>query len=165
MLLRTTGNAGQVTVSAGTLSIANIGQISSDTFGPGKGGSVFVNAGTLSIAGNSFISSDTFGPGKAGNVAVMSLKFTRVLCRSISSSTFAAGDAGSVTLTISDRLTIDSLGGIFSTARSEERRVGKECRVRGGTLSIVNSGEILRDTFGPENAGSVAGSVTGQLTS
>src|SRR5947209_8318520 len=49
-----TGNAGTVTVNAGTLLIVNTGQISSNTFGTGSGGSVFVTvAGRLSISGNS----------------------------------------------------------------------------------------------------------------
>ena len=46
------GNAGVATVSAGTLSIVNTGQISSNTFGTGSGGSVTVTVGgRLSISG------------------------------------------------------------------------------------------------------------------
>src|SRR5262245_40272205 len=45
-----TGDAGEVTVSAGTLSIASNGEIAGNTFGAGKGGSVSVNiAGQLTI--------------------------------------------------------------------------------------------------------------------
>src|SRR5262249_31448741 len=79
-----TGGAGSVTVIAGSLSIVNTGQISSNTFGTGSGGSVTVTVvGQLSING-------AVGP-------------TGIVAASKNS-----GDAGSVTVSARDLVIVGS---------------------------------------------------------
>src|SRR5262249_46490969 len=66
-----TGAGGTVSVTAGTLSITNSGQISSLTMGAGDSGNVSVNvSGGLVIAGSGEIAGDTSGTGNAGVITV-----------------------------------------------------------------------------------------------
>jgi large exoprotein involved in heme utilization and adhesion len=136
-----TGNAGSISVSAGSISLANVGQISSLTFGPGNAGQINVAAGALSIASNGRIIASTLGSGRGGSVAIavagqLSLDGTQGdpnLLTGISSQTQGGGAAGTVTVTA-------------------------------GTLSIVRNAAISADTFGSGNGGRVSVNVASQLT-
>ena len=76
---RSTGRAGSVAVTAGSLSIVDGGEISSTTIGPGAAGNVSVNiAGPLSIA----------GPRGGSPAGILAVAFPG-----------SAGDAGSVAVT------------------------------------------------------------------
>ncbi len=65
-----TGAGGDVSVTAGALSIANYGEIAGSTFGSGAGSDISVSAGSLSIRNGGIVSASTFGSGDAGSVAV-----------------------------------------------------------------------------------------------
>ncbi len=67
------GNAGNVTVRAGALSLNNLAVISSNTYAVGSAGTVRVNTGTAEVLGGSGISSASLGAyssGITGNVVV-----------------------------------------------------------------------------------------------
>src|SRR5262249_37518382 len=128
------GNAGDVTVTAGALSIANNGAIVSSTSGSGKGGSVTVTAGTLTIVSNGEIFSSTFGPGNAGSVAA------RVAGGLVIDGT---GDDPNFVTGISSRANAGSTGNAGSVT------------LTAGRLSIVNGGSIASDTSGPGDGGGV----------
>ncbi len=138
-----TGNAGPITVSADGISLANQGQISSQTFGPGSAGQVNVTAGGLSLASNGGIVSAA-EPGSSGN-------------------------GGKVAVTVAGQLSIDTalgnpslLTGISTT--SEGSGDAGSIAVTAGTLSIAHNGVISSDTFARGNGGSVAVTVNGSLT-
>ena len=169
-----TGNAGSIAVSAGSLSILGHGLISSRTSGPGNGGTVSVTvAGELSIAGEpdgslTGIVSDArrSSTGNAGNVVVSAGTLNLVSNGEISSSTFASGNAGNVSVTIGDQLSIDGtlanpsfLTGI--AAQTETGSIGNagSVQVNAGSLSIANSGTISASTYGLGAGGNVTSQV------
>ncbi|HTZ35751.1 MAG TPA: filamentous hemagglutinin N-terminal domain-containing protein, partial [Stellaceae bacterium] len=132
------GNAGQVTVSADSLSLTNGGQISTSTLGPGSAGNIGISvAGSLSIdgTGGSGVLSESAKPrsGAAGTINI------------------AAG-----TLSLSD-------GGQISTSTFSPNNAGSVV-VGAGSVSLATGGEILSSTTGSGNAGSVAVSSPGALT-
>jgi large exoprotein involved in heme utilization and adhesion len=138
-----TGNAGPITVSADGISLANQGQISSQTFGPGSAGQVNVIAGDLSLASNGGIVSAT-EPGSSGK-------------------------GGQIAVTVAGPLSIDTalgnpslLTGISTT--SEGSGAAGNIAVTAGTLSIAHNGVISSDTFARGNSGGVAVMVDGALT-
>jgi large exoprotein involved in heme utilization and adhesion len=63
-----TGNAGKVTVGAGSVTLAGTGQITTSTDGPGSAGDVAVNGDSVTIADGAQISSGTSGSGNGGNI-------------------------------------------------------------------------------------------------
>jgi filamentous hemagglutinin family protein len=130
-------NAGQVTVNAGTLSIANSGSISTDAFGPeGNPGQVTVTAGILSIGNSGAI--DSSGAGNGGGISVTAGSLTIAGSGEISSASSGSGNSGDVS--------VDVTGS------------------QPGALTILTNGVIRASTFGRGNAGSVAVSVAGGLT-
>ncbi len=162
------GNAGSVTVDAGSLQIAGNALISSDTWSEGDAGSVTVNAGSLSIDGGGStaftgISSDANADagGDAGVVrVVVPGQLQLVAGAEISSSTFAGGDAGSV-MVDAGSLSIGSAGseqftGISSDADADASGDAGEVRVAvAGQLRLDPGGEISSDTLSDGEAGSV----------
>src|SRR5262249_3197563 len=175
------GNAGNVIVTAGRLSISNDGMISSLTLGAGNSGDVSVSASEmLLINGPSGISrlntgiladSQSNNSGNAGNVAVsvgtLSIAGSNA---QISSSTFGPGKGGDISVTVAGTLSIDgksadpqSVTGIVADAEQSTGSVGN-VTIGATTLSIVNNGKISSSTFASGNAGSVTATVSDQLT-
>jgi large exoprotein involved in heme utilization and adhesion len=182
-----TGNAGNVSVTAGALKILNNGAVSGATFGPGNGGNVSVAvAGPLTIAGtggsagfSTGITSDARegSSGNAGTVAISSGTLALSNGGVISSNAFgssngvqaSAGNAGNVTVNVRDLLTINGSGspqstGIASNVFSGTIGHGGEVTVNAANLSVLTNGEIASATFGAGNGGRVLVNVAGQLT-
>ena len=204
----TGGAAGTVSVTvAGAATLSNGGSISSDTFTSGNAGDVSLTAGSLSINGGASpdftgISSDTNGSstanagrvtvtvttgslsinggtspglvgissqsgdinstgGSAGTVSVtVAGAVTLVSGGEILSDTYTSGNAGDVILTAGS-LSINGVAsqdftGISSTADSgSSGNAGRISVATTGATTISGSGEIESDTYGPGNAGDV----------
>jgi filamentous hemagglutinin family protein len=177
-----TGNAGDVTLSAGDLSIAANGDISSTTFGAGRGGNVLVAVadqltivGTTANSGATGIEADTDGGGHAGNAVVTAKNISISDNGEISSSSggtgfSASGSGGDVSVTATDALLIvggnPQIGatGIFAQANGGSTGNAGNVTVSAGDLSIVSNGGISSTTFGSGNGGNVSVAVADQLT-
>ena len=135
------GDAGTVTVSAGTAAVQNGGRIASSTAGPGRGGDVTVNAGALALARGGVITSDTFG----------------------------AGNGGEIALTVRNALTIDGVNkgglrnGVSSEAAPGSSGSAGSVRVSAGSLSVLNGGTITSSTAGTGRGGAVQVTTPGAL--
>ncbi len=109
------GNAGQITVDAGNVSILDSGVISTSTFGNGAAGEVSVNAsGELVIDGAgtptfgaSIASSANFAAGNAGRVTVNAGSLSLSHGGEIQSLTFGSGNGGDVTVAAGSGVVID----------------------------------------------------------
>jgi hypothetical protein len=158
------GNAGGVTVSAGSLSIVDGGAISTTTFESGNAGNVFVTAGGLSIASSGEIVSNTKGSGKGGSVLVkvdgqltidgiapIANLLTEVAADSEVGST---GNGGDVTVT-AGALSIINGGGISSSALGSTGNAGP-VTVTAGILTLGNAGLIASATAGSGGGGNVS---------
>ena len=163
------GNAGNLTITAGALSMVNGGEILSSTLGAfdnlpastGNAGQITVYAGTLSIANSGGIESNTFGHGKGGNISVMvdgqltidgmGVANTGIAADSLAGS---SGDAGDVTVKVGT-LSIINGGGIVSSALGPFGNLpastgnAGQVTVAAGTLNLANGGLIASTTFGP----------------
>ncbi|MFC5357743.1 filamentous hemagglutinin N-terminal domain-containing protein [Azospirillum himalayense] len=168
-----TNDAGTVRVSTtGPLSITNGGEIGSNTFTTGNAGNVIVTAGSLSISGThgkSFtgISSNAnrLSSGNAGTVGVASAgALTIDQGGEIGSNGFSSGNAGDVTVWAGS-MAITGDGGQSFTGISSNANRGSSPDVRegnagtvtvgAGMLAISQGGSIASDTFGDGNAGAV----------
>jgi filamentous hemagglutinin family protein len=142
-----TGNAGAISIIAGSISLANQGQISGLSFGSGNPGQITVAAGTMSIVSNGVIGSPVVG----------------------SPTSIGSGRGGSVTLTIDGQLTIDGTGGdptflTAITAQSQSSGDAGSVSVKAGALSINHIGQISSSTFAGGKGGTVAVAVDGLLS-
>jgi large exoprotein involved in heme utilization and adhesion len=171
------GKAGDVTVTAGTLDVVGGGEIASDTFATGNGGNVSVRVtGPLTINGtgtSSFtgISAEagSGSNGNAGDVTVTAGTLRVVVGGEIATDTFAIGNGGNVSVRVTGPLTINGTGtssftGISADADQGSSGKAGDVTVKAGTLDVVGGGEIASDTFARGNGGNVSVSVTGRLT-
>jgi filamentous hemagglutinin family protein len=163
-----TGNAGQVTVQAGTLDLLAGGEISSGTAAAGNAGRVSVTADRLKIEGTNatgfagITSSAVFGStGNAGEVTVTAGTVDVLAGGRIASTTSSLGSAGSVSVA-AGRLTIDNtsggslLTGITSGAFAGSTGNAGQVTVQAGMLDVLAGGEISSGTAGAGNAGRIA---------
>jgi large exoprotein involved in heme utilization and adhesion len=171
-----TGLAGKVTVTTmGALSIANGGEISTDTFSSGNGGDVLVTAGSIVINGGTSpvvtaieSSSELGATGSAGKVTVTTGALTIVNTGEISSATFGSGNGGDVTVTAGSISingdTNKSLTGITAETNSGSTgSAGKVTVTATGALTIENGGEITADTNSSGSAGAVTVTAGGNI--
>ncbi len=146
------GNAGKVSVrTSGALSISNYGVILTNTYGVGAAGDVTVSAGSLSINGGgelipTGIFSDSDAPshigGAAGTVSVsVAGNLTAINKGSIDSDTYTTGPGGDVTVTVGGTAQLTDLANITSAARAGSGGQPGTVSIDAGTL-IMDYGVI-----------------------
>ncbi len=164
------GNAGNVNITTGSLSLTNGGEVSASTLGRGDGGLVNITAmDTVTIDGEALfgIPSGVFSGvfpgavGNAGDVSITTGSLTLTNGGSVSASTSGQSDAGSVNITAMDSVTIDgetSFGfgsGVTSQVNSGAEGNAEGVTITTGSLSLTNGGRVGADTFGQGNTGFV----------
>ncbi|ODH02055.1 hypothetical protein A4S05_02620 [Nostoc sp. KVJ20] len=109
-----TGGAGGLTVSTGTLKIRDGAQITDSTLGEGNAGQITLNATNLidiqgnsnALLSNSAIVSNSFGEGHAGKIIVNTPRLSLRDGGSIISSGFSSGNGGDVTINATESIEI-----------------------------------------------------------
>ena len=142
---QSSGNAGNLTVEAASLSLSNGSIISSSTAGPGNGGTVSVTVpGQLTIAGSGLGSGISVGTlqgsrGNAGNLSVSAGNLSITDFGEISANTFGQGRGGDVSVDVADNATLNG-GGIDANAEAGSSGNAGNLSVAAGTLSIADNG-------------------------
>jgi filamentous hemagglutinin family protein len=141
------GNSGTVGVSAGTLSLANEGQILSNTYGPARAGDISVNVAGPAVLDNGYIMANSIGgTGNAGRVSVYAPTLTVVDGGAIWTAAVAGfGTGGDISVEVPGQLTVD--GGVAGFASIMAWTLanhggGGLVNVHAGDLSIVGGGLI-----------------------
>ncbi|MEJ6483364.1 S-layer family protein [Nostoc punctiforme UO1] len=127
------GNAGDINITTGTLTLQNAGQINANLYGQGNAGNVNINAlGAVTITGqkddlNSSIGSAvlTEATGNGGNINIKSSSFTLSNGAYLNTDILGQGNAGNIQITT-------------------------------GTLKATNGGDIDSSIFGKGNAGNIS---------
>jgi filamentous hemagglutinin family protein len=173
-----TGNAGDVSVAAGGLSISNGGTISSSLLpfmnlppSTGNSGRVAVNVGgLLSMTGSgSRIGTETSSgsTGNAGSVLVSAEQATVASGAEIVSTTAGTGAGGSVTVRTRGALVLDGQGvegtQIAASTIGLQSGPGGSVTVQADTLTIEGGAQIASSTAGPGKGGDVNVIVTSDL--
>ena len=164
------GNAGNVTVSAGTVTLGYGGSISSQTYASGKAGEVAVNVGgAFTLDGGNVSSGAVAGSsGPAGTVRVSAGSLSLLNGGAITSGTFASGKAGNVAVNVEGALVLDG-GGRFagssvnSEAADTSSGAAGTVEVSAGNLSVFNGATISSSTRGAGRGGSVLVTTPGAL--
>ena len=169
------GNAGNINLSAQSLTIDNGGRIATDVSGLGNGGNIRIDADNITLDGtNTEISSITSqnlagraNQSNAGNIAIATNSLSITNRADINTSTASVGDAGDINITASDRIFID--GGsedsfsLPSNIRSDVE-IGFLSDVAGNSgnvkiatprLTVTNGGIISASTLDNGNAGNL----------
>jgi filamentous hemagglutinin family protein len=156
------GNAGEVEVRAGTLTLAGGATISARTGGAGHGGAIELRAGTLTLTGEGRIEVGTTGQGNGGTIEVQVGRLTLTDGASISASTGGAGQTGqggNITVTAREAIVIagrDKTGdpsrlSVNATSTGDAGRIV----VSAPTLSLMEEGAIRARTSGAGHGGAI----------
>ena len=155
---KSTGNAGNVTVNAGELSISHGGEIASDTFGTGAAGNVDVTvsgAATIADRGEIIVDSENRISGNAGTVTLRALQLSLDSGGKITSETYGVGNSGDVDVTVPGMLSIGRNASIIADSKSPRSGNAGLVVVSAGELLLVDGGIISSSTFGSGTGGDV----------
>jgi filamentous hemagglutinin family protein len=173
------GQGGRVNLMAGALSVTNGAALVTSTLGQGDAGSVNLNlreTASFDGVGPDFFSSGAYsrvedgavGQGGSVNLTAESLSVTNGAV--LTTSTDGKGNAGSVNINVRDIVSFDGQSrfngqsiqpsGAFSSVRSRGVGRGGSIHITTGSLSVTNGAELIVNTYGQGNAGSIQVSAT-----
>ena len=164
------GDAGDVTINTGSLSLTNGGLVSATTSGQGDGGLIEINASdTITIDGEdsfgigSAVASDVSpeAVGDAGDIIITTGNLNLTNGGGVTVGTLSQGNAGSLNITARDNITIDGeasdgfASGAISRVNSEAVGDSGDVTITTNSLTLMNGGRVSAGTDGQGNAGSV----------
>ena len=175
----TIGNTGDITITAGSLSIEDGAFLRSNTFGQGDGGQVMITANTLFLTEGGAIRTSTFGQGNAGNIIVNaddSVNISGVApflileentvggfsSGLLASTEAGAGGQGGEIIVNTPKLSLSD-GGVIS-ARSRSDFAGGNITVNADILEILGGGQIQAAAFSNGSAGNINLNIKNQIT-
>jgi filamentous hemagglutinin family protein len=179
------GDANDITISVGELTVAEGGRISNATQGSGAAGDIVVSADRVSLHDNGAMSAETSGAGNAGAIRIdadeLHVRAAQITSStrgagnggtidvhagnalveqqgSISADTLGSGTGGTIAVT-ADRLQIDGVGSGISantgSIQTETSGVGGNVQISAGQLAMSNRATISAGTFGSGTAGRI----------
>ncbi|MBW4662033.1 MAG: S-layer family protein [Drouetiella hepatica Uher 2000/2452] len=154
------GNAGEIRLSAGSLSLTNGARLQTNTRGQGNAGNVIVRvrdrflldseaAGIQDLTGI-FTAVGTDGVGKGGAIDIQSGSLVVLNGAQLTANTFAQGDAGDITIQVREQAIFDGSNNNYQTAddRNEVVRSGVFSavgeRFTDGTIPAFGNGGDIR---------------------
>ncbi|MDZ8053005.1 MAG: filamentous hemagglutinin N-terminal domain-containing protein [Aulosira sp. ZfuVER01] len=155
-----TGPGGKLIINANSLE-ANQAELSNLTRG-GDAGNVIVNADAISL-NNSRLGSQTLSAdgGKAGDVEINTKNFVATNGGQVFSQTEGVGNAGNITVNATDAIAlsgtsdIGAFSGFSSIVFPSAQGNGGIIKIKTGSLSLQQGGQIRATTVGRGNAGRI----------
>jgi large exoprotein involved in heme utilization and adhesion len=163
------GQAGDIYISTGSLSVTGGAYLSAGTFGTGDAGNVTIHARdqvSFDGVGTNGLSSGAYGQprlpgikGQGGNVTITTGSLSVTKGAILSSSTYGQGNAGSVTINARDQISFDGVGtnGVHSGASSRVEKDaggnGGSVNITTGSLSVTNGANLIVSSLGQGGAG------------
>ncbi|OKH33949.1 hypothetical protein NIES2119_21910 [[Phormidium ambiguum] IAM M-71] len=163
------GNAGNISITAQSVSLTNGTQLQASTFGQGNAGNVTIQAESVAILGEDrdgfssgiFSNVQQQAVGQGGNITIKATSLSLGGGAELSASTSGRGNAGIITLQISGSVVLDgkTSGGFTTNVHSD---VFLEAIGRGGninitaeSLSITGGAGISVTTAGQGDSGNI----------
>lgn len=162
--LHSTGNGGQVRVSAGRLELLSGGEISASTFGAGAAGAITVDAEQALFSGDGSgvftgisVAANPGSQGDAGGVAVRAGRLELRGGAQISTATFGSGDAGALSVEAGGLRLVGNADspstGVFSGTSDASSGDGGDLRVVADTLEIRGDAAQINAVTGGSGRG------------
>ena len=160
------GNAGNVLITTGDLSITNGAQLNLSTNGKGNTGNLTINArDTVSADGANVDVSSIFtsvgeeGIGQAGEITLTTGSLNLLNGSQILSSTAGEGNSGNINVNAQGSIVFDSAGGGTSGIINSVDTTGVgnagDITLTTGSLNLLNGSQILSSTAGKGNSGNI----------
>lgn len=161
------GDAGEISIIAGSLSLTNGGQINAANFGQGKAGDIIVDirdalnlsgistkdiiqqGKTITLPLNSSIVS-TVGPEAEANAGFINIVASSILMADlaeISVSTFGKGNAGNISIKARDNISLADLSSIRSVLEAGGTGKAGDIHITTRSLNLTNGAQIATGIF------------------
>jgi filamentous hemagglutinin family protein len=166
------GNAGNIRISANSLTLKDKASLSTYTSGNGNAGSVFVQVNDAVTFENSNIFStvEAGAVGNGGSVDIQTGSLSVTQGSEINSKTLGQGNAGNINIIARDLVSVDGFintelsdgtqenfsSKITSAADPDSKGKAGNVQVKTGSLQLTNSAFISSSTFGNGHAGRVS---------
>ncbi|MCF2148678.1 S-layer family protein [Desmonostoc muscorum LEGE 12446] len=164
---RGVGQAGNINIQTGSLSMINTALLDSGTFGQGSAGNITIQAREAVLLDRSDIASAVSRRaifGKGGNIEITADSLSVVNGSQLSSSTFGKGDAGNVTIqtygvngVVFDGVSSEDEfpSGAFSTVSDNAVGKGGNIQITAESLFVSNGAQLQVATIGQGDAGNI----------
>ncbi|MEH2089938.1 two-partner secretion domain-containing protein [Nostoc sp.] len=158
------GNAGDINITTGSLSLTNGAKLDASIYGEGNAGSIFVQASdSVSLANSNILSAvgnEAEGLGGDINIKAKTLSLTD---GNLISSTLGRGNAGNIFVQASDSVSlINSI--IGSPVQNEAVGNGGDINITTGALSLSDGANLFASTDGQGNAGNIFVQASGRVS-
>jgi filamentous hemagglutinin family protein len=165
------GNAGNITIDAGSFKLRDAAQISASTYGKGNAGNVTVTAkDAISLVSDAYIFStiEEGGIGKGGDININAATLSLQEGGFLSASTDGWGNAGNVNVKVAGEVNIADIKGEFpsrirSIVGDDAKGNAGNITIDAGSLKFRDGGQISTSNFGEGNAGNVNVKVAGEV--
>jgi filamentous hemagglutinin family protein len=161
------GDAGEIKITGGALSLSNNSLVSSDTLAQGSAGNISVNVdGQVNLDNKSFIASAVGSntKGNGGSIAIAAESLSMTSGSQLRTNTFGRGNAGNITINTSGDVSLSKLGlqeyrAIFTAIASnvESNGIGNAgiIRVNSRNLVMKDSSILKASTEGLGDSGNI----------
>jgi filamentous hemagglutinin family protein len=160
-----TGNSGDLIITTGSLFVTDGSQLQASTSGQGNAGNVIIDAHErIGLDGDTavFSSVGQTGTGNGGDIHIATGTLSVTNGAQLIASTSGQGNAGSVIIDTRERIGLDGRSSdgtfgsdVFSRVEKTGRGQGGEIRITTGELSVTNGAQLVADTRGQGDAGSI----------
>ncbi|WP_158624062.1 beta strand repeat-containing protein, partial [Trichormus variabilis] len=164
------GNAGDIDITTGSLSLTNDARLSASSSGQGNAGTIKVNAtGEVKFDGSYATSQVTSrGNGNAGGIDITTGSLSVTNGAQLSATTFGKGDAGTVKIKATDTVKFDGVSngfssGAFSQVTSGAVGKGGDIDITTGSLLLTNDARLSASSNGEGDAGTIKVNATGEV--
>ncbi|HAX75487.1 MAG TPA: hypothetical protein DCY88_06585 [Cyanobacteria bacterium UBA11372] len=163
------GNAGNISITAQSVSLTNGTQLQTGTFGQGNAGNITIQANSVVISGEDrdgfssgiFSNVQQQAVGQGGNITIEAASLSLTGGAELASSTSGRGDAGTITLQVRGPVVLDgkTSGGFTTNVHSDVffGAVGKagNVNITAESLSITGEAIVSVATAGQGDSGSI----------
>ncbi|MBD2527919.1 S-layer family protein [Nostoc sp. FACHB-133] len=167
------GNAGNINITTGSLSVTNGAVLIARTYGQGDAGNVTIHATdtvsfngagpTGSYASTVFTRVESGAVGNGGDINITTGSLFLTNGGALNSSTYGQGNAGNVTINALNTVSMSGTtssdeflrSGIFSSVVPGAMGSGGNITITTGSLSVTNNARMAADTQGQGDAGNI----------
>jgi filamentous hemagglutinin family protein len=151
------GNAGNININTGSLSLTNGAVIDNSTQGIGNAGNINIIATDTIFADGGAIGSTVQknAKGNAGEINITTGNLALTNLSQINVSIFGIGNGGSIKITAADSIFVDNNSFITSEIFEGAKGNAGNIDIDANNLTLTNEGEIVASTDGRGNGGSI----------
>ncbi|GAX45031.1 filamentous hemagglutinin outer membrane protein [Tolypothrix sp. NIES-4075] len=162
------GNGGKISISTGSLQLANQAQLLVNSFGrEGNAGNININArDTVSLSDQSEIFSQLGGgiTGAAGNIDISAGSLQVKNGSIISSESFGQGNGGNITIKARDAVSFLTEAGAFSSVRFGAIGNAGDINITAGSFSTADGSFLAASTLGRGISGNIQITATDSIS-